>query len=253
MPSPTAERFESLLYNRKRRYDVAIGPKETKRKSAAANALLEAADPAARSLMVWNAGRFDPRLLTRFRRLETLVVFCWPDSSVEPLSTLTHLRELALDHFPKVRDLSPLANLKRLEQLELATAMSAVQPQRVRSLAPLGRLKHLRILDAFTITPDDRDFDSCTACKRLRHVDLGDWLTLQQRAILTARGINARAEFCQTPVPCAKCDGFRTTLYGTSTRRKWYCSACHAGVIADHRAVFAHLVEAAAPRLSRKK
>lgn len=242
--------FESILSTDRHLHERFINRSETQGKSATLNAVLLSADTGVRSLCIWNAGRFNSELLARFTRLERLAIFCWYDDTLVRLKPLVHLRELGLMNFPKVRDLTPLAALCSLTQLELCTAASAIRPQRVASLDPIGKLDKLRVLVENSLWPDDLSTSAIERMEPLKYASLGDWQTLPQIARMAARGHHIPDIVFTTNVPCAKCDGVRTHLMGIASRRKWHCSKCHAEIIAAHRKEFARLAEIAKAAVS---
>ena len=81
-----------------------------------------------------------------------------------------HLRELTIMHLPKVRDLSPLADLRRLERLGLSTLPSwdaSGKVVTVRSLKPIADLPRLKYLTLFGIVPKTRSLAALSGCKKL--------------------------------------------------------------------------------------
>ncbi|HNC31976.1 MAG TPA: hypothetical protein PKX08_18330, partial [Cyclobacteriaceae bacterium] len=63
--------------------------------------------------------------ISTFKNLEELVIGTLPDDSLSFISGLTNLRYLRILHMPKIRDLSPIKALQKLENLSLETAVRA--------------------------------------------------------------------------------------------------------------------------------
>ena len=78
--------------------------------------------------------------------LQYLRVFNLSATNLAPLGTLQDLRELELPNMrPAVKDLGPLANLKRLSSLRLVWGQSL---EDLHALRELGNLKHLDLISA---------------------------------------------------------------------------------------------------------
>ena len=70
-------------------------------------------DPSVESLEVWHCRYRTLTPIGALRRLKALIIGSVPDDSLEFLSSLKSLRDLRIMHMPKVRDLGPLAQLRR--------------------------------------------------------------------------------------------------------------------------------------------
>jgi hypothetical protein len=123
------------------------------------------------SLMVWHC-KFDTMEgLATFKNLKALKIASYPDSSLEPLGELRHLEWLSILHMPKINDLEPLARLKKLTALELATLPSwdaSGKHQVVRSLDSLGQLPGLRHVALLGVVPENESLANLEGCLSLR-------------------------------------------------------------------------------------
>ena len=73
-------------------------------------------------------------------------------------------------HLPKVDDLAPLAELRRLETLSLSTLPSwdaSGKVTEVRSLDPIAKLPSLKHLALFGVVPKGRSLEAITRCRNL--------------------------------------------------------------------------------------
>lgn len=101
--------------------------------------------------------------LGAFARLRALTIAGYPDSSLEWISRLTKLTYLNVLHLPKVTDLTPLACLKSLTTLCLATLPSwdaSGKRTVVASLEPLTNLTALKHLQLFSVVPAERSLEA---------------------------------------------------------------------------------------------
>ena len=111
------------------------------------------------ALRVWFCKYRSLSQVADFSNLETLVIAGYPGADFAPLAGLTGLRYLRILDFPKVRDLSPLAELPRLQTLRLATPPywdSAGRALEVQSLAPLALIPELQHVELFGVRPPDQ-------------------------------------------------------------------------------------------------
>jgi hypothetical protein len=100
-----------------------------------------------------------------------LTVATYPDATLAALAGLEHLRHLALLHFPRVTDLGPLARLKKLETLSLATLPSWDASRRrieVQSLEPLATLPFLEAVELFGVVNPDRTLADLAANRAIK-------------------------------------------------------------------------------------
>jgi hypothetical protein len=111
--------------------------------------VMPALDGRIRHLRIWHCSYQTLMPVGRLLNLRTLVIATYPDVSLEPLRPLINLRYLSIVHLPRIRDLSPLADLHRLQTLSLATLPSWDSTGRVpevESLEPIVKLPSLRHL-----------------------------------------------------------------------------------------------------------
>lgn len=125
---------------------------------------------AVHSVRIWHCGyrTLDP--VSAFTQLRTLVIATFPDATLAALTPLSQLRYLQILHLPKIRDLSPLVALSRLESLSLETLPSwdpSGKVTEVNSLDPIGHLLDLRHLALFGVRPKDRSLAAVERCERL--------------------------------------------------------------------------------------
>jgi hypothetical protein len=128
-------------------------------------------DASVESLQIWHCKYTTVRSVGRLRKLRRLVICPLPDDTLEFLRPLTPLRHLTIQHLPKVRDLSPLAALRRLETLGLSTLPSWDASGRVvevRSLTPIAELPRLELLTLFGVVPKTRSLRALQRCETLR-------------------------------------------------------------------------------------
>ena len=87
--------------------------------------------------MVYTKAALAP--LKQFRFLQAADIATYPDETLEQISDLDELRYLRILHMPKVADLSPLENLRRLVTVSLSTLPSWDASSKrtvVKSIAP---------------------------------------------------------------------------------------------------------------------
>jgi hypothetical protein len=131
---------------------------------------MPAVDSSVVSLQIWHCKYRSVDPVRRLRKLRKLVICPLPDGTLDFLSSLKELRQLTIQHLPKVRDLSPLATLRRLETLGLSTLASWDASGRVvevRSLAPIADLPRLKYLTLFGIVPKTRSLRALERCDTL--------------------------------------------------------------------------------------
>lgn len=131
--------------------------------------------------------------LAELVNLEQLEVAGFPDATLDDLAGLTHLRVLRLQNFPKVVDLAPLAQLKKLETLALATPPSWDASRKkhiVASLEPLTKLPALRHIELFRVAPKSERPDELSKCKALRSARLTGYAAKDLEAFHKATGLS---------------------------------------------------------------
>ena len=132
------------------------------------NAMPEDLDPnEIDSLRIWHCSYKTLKPVSELRRLHTLVIATYPDSSFELLSSLSSLRRLRVLHLPHITDLDPLAGLKELETLCLETSPgwdSSGKVTTVASLDPLSKLPSLKHISLFGVVSTDRSLCALERC-----------------------------------------------------------------------------------------
>jgi hypothetical protein len=73
---------------------------------------------------IWRCRYASLEPIALFTSLESLKVFVYPDETLEPIAGLRRLEVLEITHLPRVTDIRPLAGLKGLRHLTLATLPS---------------------------------------------------------------------------------------------------------------------------------
>lgn len=139
------------------------------------------------SLKVWYSRVADWTALEAFTNLQTLEVAGYDHSNLEPVSSLSHLRELRLLHFPNVSSLSPLANLSALEDLALESQPSfdaSGKYLNVESLSPLAQLPKLRQLRIFGVRASDRSLHALSRMVSLSTIHIGRGFAVSEYAAL---------------------------------------------------------------------
>ena len=124
-----------------------------------------------RSLRAWHCKYRSLQPIADLRTLEGLEIATFPDDTLEVIADLSRLRYLHIIHLPLVSDLAPLAALKSLVTLRLATLPSWDASGKltvVSSLEPLAELPDLRHVELFGVVPEDRSPMSLLRCDRLR-------------------------------------------------------------------------------------
>jgi hypothetical protein len=139
------------------------------------------------SLKVWYSRVADWTALEAFASLQTLEVAGYEHSDLEPVSSLCHLKELRLLHFPKVSNLSPLAKLSALENLALEFLPSydaSGKYLHVESLSPLAQLPKLRQLRIFGVRASDRSLHALSQITSLSTIHIGRGFAAAEYAAL---------------------------------------------------------------------
>jgi hypothetical protein len=130
------------------------------------------ADPASiRSARIWHCKYRTLAPLAGLSNLEELVVAGFPDASFELLAGLGKLRFLSIMHMPLISDIAPLANLRQLTSLSLATLPgwdAAGKRTMIRSLEPLTAIPALAQLELIGILPPDKSLRPLQQCRHLR-------------------------------------------------------------------------------------
>lgn len=93
--------------------------------------------------------------------------------SIEPLSEMTQLAWLSIEHFPKVDSINPLMSLVGLTGLELEGSM--LTTQRIQSLRPLRAIRSLRYLSLANLRVSDESLEPLMSMRELETLILPKW------------------------------------------------------------------------------
>lgn len=114
------------------------------------------------NLRVWHCKFKSLAEISTFKNLEELVIGTLPDDSLSFISGLTNLRYLRILHMPKIRDLSPIKALQKLENLSLETAVRAKPKfQEVESFSSISNLGSLKHIELHSIGQPDHSLAAC--------------------------------------------------------------------------------------------
>jgi hypothetical protein len=123
------------------------------------------------SLRIWHCKFKSLAPIAAYLNLEHLTIATFPDATLDVLSGLKNLRHLSLLHFPKVKDLAPLARLKKLETLSLASLPSWDASRKrieVHSLEPLAQLPALKAVELFGVVTPDRTLEALATNRAIK-------------------------------------------------------------------------------------
>lgn len=136
-------------------------------------------DPdAVTALRVWFCKYRTLRPLAGLRHLRTLVIAGYPDPDFDAISGLAELQYLSVLDFAKVTDLSPLAHLTELRTLRLHSPPSwdsSGKVIEVQSLAPLAELPRLEHLELFGVRPADGSLAALEPSRALKTVRVSNF------------------------------------------------------------------------------
>jgi hypothetical protein len=129
-------------------------------------------DPGAvTSLQVWHCKYKSLAPIQKLVGLQKLVIATYPDESFEQLANLQALVDLEILHFPRVSSLEPLAKLRGLRSLRLASLPSwdaSYKRLVVESLEPLASLPKLEELHLLGVVPMSRSLSGLESSTSLR-------------------------------------------------------------------------------------
>jgi len=144
------------------------------------------------SLIIWHCKYESLASLSAFTNLTALKIASYPDQSLKPLEKLNKLEWLSVLHFPKVNDLAPLAKLRALVSLELATLPSwdaSGKRQLVASLQPLAKLPRLAFLGLLGVIPEDKSLSVLEECRALSTAKVSGYLAAEMKRYYAASGV----------------------------------------------------------------
>lgn len=107
--------------------------------------------------------------ISQFKNLKTLVIAGFPDSTLDPISSIVGLEYLQIVHMPKITSLDGLSGLKNLQSLSLSTLPSWDSSGKrtiVDSLHPIAALKKLKYMELYGICPANStlvDLEDCAS------------------------------------------------------------------------------------------
>jgi len=137
------------------------------------------ADPLSyESARVWHCKYSTLSPLAQFDNLRSLEVATYPDETFAPLAALRNLERLSITHLPRIRSLLALCGLSSLRELHLATLPSwdsSGQVTTVESLVPLAQLPRLERLELFGVVTSSRSADDLLASISLKDVKLSKY------------------------------------------------------------------------------
>jgi len=145
------------------------------------------------SMKIWHCKYSSLAPIAKCFNLETLVIATYPDDSLHLLEQLTSLRYLSILHLPKIRDLSPLKTLKKLESLSLSTLPSWDSSGKVtivESLEPIASLSALLHLELFGVLPEDKTLRSLYASSSLTSARFAKYPQKEMSAYYEATGVS---------------------------------------------------------------
>ena len=125
------------------------------------------------SARIWHCRYTSLGPISQFHNLRTLAIASYPDSTLEPLSSLAMLESLEIVHLPNIKSLLPLLRLVNLRRLSLSTLPSWDASGKltvVESLQPIAHMPHLEELSLFGVVPESRTVDALLDSQSLRHV-----------------------------------------------------------------------------------
>jgi hypothetical protein len=123
------------------------------------------------TLRVWHCKFLTLDPIARFANLRGLEIATYPDDSLVVIGELRMVQYLRVLHMPRVRDLSPLAQLESLVTLRLDTLPSwdnSGKGTTVQSLGPLAHLQALEHLELFGVVPADGSLEPLLSCRSLK-------------------------------------------------------------------------------------
>ncbi len=187
-------------------------------------------------LSFWNVGFTHFGELEKLPNLQALRIFCYPLATLDPIGKATSLTSLRICHFPKVKSLVPLQNLKNLTDLSLETLPSwdgSGKRHPIDSLKPLAKLKSLKNLHMTGVLAKDLDLRPLAELKHLRKIFIGN--IYPQKQLATLSGLlptRLRTHFLKPFDPfgnqnkCRKCETGMVMLSGLEIRPKVICPKC---------------------------
>lgn len=145
-----------------------------------------------RSARVWFCKYKSLVQLVELRNLEELVIAGFPDESFEFLGRLEKLRFLRVVGMPKVSNIAPLAALKELTTLSLATVPSwdaSRKTTTIQSLEPLAAIPKLAHLELFGICPPDKLLVPLEKCRRLQTARISQYHRAEANRFFSGTGV----------------------------------------------------------------
>jgi hypothetical protein len=229
---------------------------------------------------LWFQSRVPQALFEAACRLPALEGLWIKWSGITGLDALPQLGKLRYFHLGQsggLRSLSLLAEMPRLEWLQLGGTVKATdieslaplsrliglgftggdgQAIRLPSLAPLSRLSSLRWLHLGALRVEDKSLRPLAALPELEWLHLPNWFAVSEFAWLSTRLPRTTCEWLapfsrlhRSVFPCQKC---KTNCRVMTTGRpsRLLCPSCDTSLLARHVAAFNRAVEAANAELA---
>lgn len=143
------------------------------------------------SVRVWHCKYKTLEPISGLRNLRGLVIATFPNEDLRLLSELKALEYLSILHLPKVEDLAPLTGLSHLKVVRLSTLPSwdsSGKTTTVESLAPLAQLPRLESLELFGVTPSERSLSALEDSASLTTVRVSKYPDLEVERFRSATG-----------------------------------------------------------------
>lgn len=167
-------------------------------------------------------------LLNHFPNLKTLII--WGNtktSSLAELASLKKLQVLGLEHFPKVRVIDEISQLKNLKMLCLTGSVDTAL--KIETLEPLTKLQKLELLHITNIKVTDESLDFVNKLRRLKELQVSNQFPTSEYAALTSKRPDIHCTYfvpyILVGLKCNKCDSNRAMVIGK--RKPFVCPECN--------------------------
>ncbi len=179
--------------------------------------------------------------LKQFKNLEEITIIGCPDATLDFLAELKKTRKLTLLNFLKADDISPLSNLKDLEELELGVTIGLFRTHVIKSLEPLAGLTHLKRVGLDAVRMADATLKPLHKCPNLCKFYCPNFLPMEEWLHLKAVNPQITGVFFEPIVDlpygvCRRCGSKRVLLSGVP-KYCFKCTKCH------HKRIQRHMKE----------